>query len=272
MFRPDEYVTFRCSPHQAGVELYTARLVEHVFAPHVHEGFSIGVIEQGVERFRYRGADHLAGAGTLVFLNPDEPHTGQAEVDAGWRYHMLYLDGETLARLVGAPCHFRAATAVDPQRAARFVRAFGRLWQAREPLAFQGELVQVLQDIAARYGSAAPRQRAGVGRRRFARVTDYIEAHLDAPLSLDTLAQLAGLSLAHFARAFAAEYHLTPHRYVQARRVARAKRLLAAHCPPAQAAAAAGLTDQSHLTRWFRQAYGVTPSQYQEQIGTRPAR
>ena len=49
---PSEFVTFKASPHLPGVELYSARLVNHSFAPHVHDGYSLGAIEAGVERFR----------------------------------------------------------------------------------------------------------------------------------------------------------------------------------------------------------------------------
>ncbi len=271
MFGPGEYVRFCAPPQLPGAELYSARLVDHSFAAHVHEGFSVGVIEAGVERFRYRGAEHVADAGTLVFLNPDEPHTGQAEVAAGWRYHMLYLEPPLVRTLVGGDCHFATATVRDAALAHAFLSTLPALWQAAEPLAFQSRVAGLLQTAARRHGGLASRAGAAVGRRRFARVADYIEAHLEEPLQLPTLAALAELSLAHFVRAFTAEYHLSPHRYVQARRLARAKRLLAAAMPPAQAASAAGLTDQSHLTRWFRQAYGVTPARYQEQIRTRPA-
>ena len=40
--------------------------------------------------------------------------------------------------------------------------------------------------------------------------------------------------------------------------------------PPAQVAAAVGLTDQAHLTRAFARRYGVAPGRYQQQLGTRP--
>jgi AraC-like DNA-binding protein len=102
------------------------------------------------------------------------------------------------------------------------------------------------------------------------RVIDCIESQLDQTLTVDTLAAEAGLSVFHFVRTFSGLFHATPHQYLQARRAARAKSLLAQRATPSDAAAAVGLTGQSHLNRWFKRTYGVTPAQYQQQIGTRP--
>jgi AraC-like DNA-binding protein len=270
---PSEFVTFKASPHLPGVELYSARLVDHAFAPHVHDGYSLGAIEAGVERFRYQGSEHLAPAGTLVLLNPDELHTGEAEVDAGWTYQMLYIEPDTLRAMTGSEAFFPDATVHDPALALAYQRAFRRMWQAPDDVAFVSEFTQLVDAIVVRYGSNAQTPRIALPTRRMTtmhRVLDCIEAHLDGTLSVDVLAAEAGLSLFHFVRTFTATFHVTPHQYVQARRAARAKSLLAQRVTPSDAAAAAGLTDQSHLNRWFKRTYGVTPAQYQQQIGTRP--
>jgi quercetin dioxygenase-like cupin family protein len=55
------------------------------FAPHVHEAYSIALSESGAERFRYRGAKHVAVPGDLALLNPDEVHTGSHAQASEWR-------------------------------------------------------------------------------------------------------------------------------------------------------------------------------------------
>ncbi len=271
-FSKTEFVRFKTSPHLPGVELYSAHLVEHAFAPHVHEAYSLGAIESGVERFRYKGSELLAPPDSVVTLNADEIHTGQAEVEGGWAYQMLYIDPEVLREMAGCEVYFSAGSSHDPELARAFRLAFGAMWQAPDELSFLSALTPLTDAIVERYGQQAPRPGASDKRSlAMARVRDCIEAHLDGGLRIDMLAREAGLSLFHFVRVFTATFGCTPQHYVQARRTQHAKRLLAGACTPAEAAAASGMSDQSHLTRWFKRSYGVTPAQYQQQIGTRPA-
>ncbi|MGE3771583.1 MAG: helix-turn-helix domain-containing protein [Gammaproteobacteria bacterium] len=92
------------------------------------------------------------------------------------------------------------------------------------------------------------------------RVVDYVDAHLDAALALQTLASITGLGLASFTRRFRASFGCAPHAWVMARRVERARRLLA---DPRRAlkeiASDCGFADQAHMTRVFRAHLGATP-------------
>lgn len=268
---PLDAAEFKRPAHRPGVELYRAHIVRHAFEPHTHEAFGLGAIEAGVERFRYRGEDHLAPADTLVLMNPDELHTGRAETAAGWRYRMAYIDADVLAQLTGERgWWFAEAVGHDAPRARRVGRLLRQLWHAHEPLAFDGLLLDLLDelrpvvrvDMAAR-ASALP---------RFAPVVEHLRERLAERITLDELAAVAGLSPFHFQRQFKRAYHATPQQMLMALRLFEAKRRLAAGEAPAQVAAATGLADQAHLTRAFAQRYGVTPARYQQQLGTRPAR
>jgi len=59
------------------------------------------------------------------------------------------------------------------------------------------------------------------------RVHDYIVTHLDQKITNDTLAQIAGLSTAHFCTVFKQTEGMSPHHYVLQFRVRRTQQLLA---------------------------------------------
>lgn len=262
---PRDSAQFRHPSHRGGIELYRAHIVRHAFDLHSHDGFGLGAIESGVERFRYRGADHLAPPDSVVMMNPDELHTGCAETEGGWHYRMIYIEPAAVAEITGEPgWWFDEAVREDLPSARRVTALLDALWQADEPLAFDSLLFGLLGQFRrhARAPHAAPRQRSI----RFAPVIDYLHAHLADRLSLDQLAAVAGLSPFHFLRQFQAHYHATPQQMLMACRLAEAKRRLTAGEAPAQVAAATGLADQAHLTHAFARRYGVTPARYQRQV------
>lgn len=266
---PADAVEFRRLPGRTGVELYRARIVRHAFEPHAHDGFGLGVIARGAQRFRYRGADHVAAAGALVTMDAGELHTGQAATQDGWHYRMLYIEPAALEAVSGERgWHFPSAVNPDAARARRVARLLQAMWhvvdRGREPLAFDSLLARLLGEMrpAARVARAAPAE----GALRFAPVLEYMRAHLDQTLTLEALAAVAGLSPFHFLRRFQAQMHATPQQMLMALRLLEAQRRLAAGERPAQVAAAAGLADQAHLTRAFARRYGVTPAAYQRQV------
>lgn len=99
--------------------------------------------------------------------------------------------------------------------------------------------------------------------RTLARVRDYIEAHLQDPIRLQDLAELAGYSRFHFARAFRATTGLPPYSFILRERAALACRLLEQTDMPVKAVAkASGFTTHALFASRFRQLTGVAPSMY----------
>ncbi|MDH0863742.1 AraC family transcriptional regulator [Mitsuaria sp. GD03876] len=265
---PQDQAAYRRPAHRAGVELYHAHILRHSFEPHTHEAYGLGAITEGVGRFRWRGGEHLAPRATLMLMNPEDIHTGEAATADAWGYRMVYLDEALLAELYGGPAwRFDAAVAHDAEAATRAAALIAALWQAREPLAFDSALLALVQGLS-RHAHRAPRRPDGAAP-RFAPVIEFMRAHLDESLDTARLAAVAGLSPFHFLRSFKDQHHATPQQALMALRLNEAKRQLAVGHAPAQVAAAVGLTDQAHLTRAFARRYGVTPARYQQQLGTR---
>lgn len=264
---PDERdsARFRQLPQLPGVELYHAHIARYAFEPHTHEAFGIGTIELGAERFRYRGAQHVAAVNSLITMNPDELHTGEAATQEGWRYRMIYLEPQLLEQLTGEKnWWFSEAERHDPQRSRHVGRLIHQLWTQPDPLAWQGMLLELI-DAFRPYARHSP-PAATPGQQRFDRVRDYLHDNYMQPLTLDALAEVAALSPYHFQRQFKRRFHVTPHQMLMAIRLWRAKQFLALGMPAAEVATAAGLVDQSHLTRAFTRRYGITPVRYQKQV------
>jgi transcriptional regulator GlxA family with amidase domain len=111
--------------------------------------------------------------------------------------------------------------------------------------------------------AAAQRVRCGLPPRAKGRVLEYIVTHLNENITNDALAEVAGLSVCHFARMFKQTVGVSPHRYVLQCRIEWARELLAGtDMPLSEIAIVTGFSDQSHYTRWFREIIGVTPGSY----------
>jgi AraC family transcriptional regulator len=109
------------------------------------------------------------------------------------------------------------------------------------------------------------RMRGGLSPAALRRVQLFVEANLELSLPLSRLADRAGLSDFHFARAFKTSMGTTPRAFVEARRIEKAKTLLRESTAPlAQVASAAGLGTQSRFTTAFRRATGFTPAAYRK--------
>jgi AraC family transcriptional regulator len=100
-------------------------------------------------------------------------------------------------------------------------------------------------------------------------VVEYIRDNLARPITLSQLANLAGVSVRHFERAFRQATGTPPHAYVLRQRLASARELLLNE--PAlsieEIAAKTGFNSSSHLSSTFRRQTGLPPSTFRRMSG-----
>ena len=105
--------------------------------------------------------------------------------------------------------------------------------------------------------------RVGLVDRRVRRAIELMHAHMHRELPLGEIAAAAFLSPFHFARLFKKLTGASPHAYLAALRVTRARALLAeTDLSIAEVSARVGYGTPSHFTKAFRQATGLTPRAY----------
>ena len=94
-------------------------------------------------------------------------------------------------------------------------------------------------------------------------VLEYIEAHYNEELSLDILAEVAGMNARYFCKVFYSLTHTTPMNYVSLYRIEQATFLLdSTDLPITRIATECGFWESSYFTKVFKKYKGTTPKQH----------
>jgi len=123
--------------------------------------------------------------------------------------------------------------------------------------------------LGRRYGAGrreAPLRKARLTGRQLRRLGEYVDAHLDQPLRVASLARALLVSEGHLHRALKATTGSTPLAFVNRRRVERAAELLRTRGSGVQdVALAVGFASPSAFARVFREAMGRSPAEYRRE-------
>lgn len=134
------------------------------------------------------------------------------------------------------------------------------------PLALESLALEVL---VAERRAARQSGRSGTPPRWLRDVRELLAASFQAPPGLAALAAASGVHPAHLAREFRRYFGLSAGEYVRELRLQCAAALLAAgELAISEVASICGFADQSHLTRAFRRAFGVTPARWRNAPST----
>lgn len=262
-----------------GIESVRAHFVGHAYDPHWHDSFLVGVTEQGVQQFNCRRVRHRSTPGQVFLLEPGDIHDGLAPTEDGFTYSTLYLQPAWLDQQLRALFEhvphdslpsFADTLSHDVQLAQATALAFQTVHQQDLRIVRQSATDALLASLTRhlhwrRRQNPDPRLPLTAQRAR-----DYLHDNLERDIGLEELALACGIDRFRLTRAFKAAFGLAPHAYLIQLRLAHARRRLALGQRPADVAVALGFADQSHLGRWFRRAYQLTPAQYRRLCSNLP--
>ncbi|WP_327183766.1 helix-turn-helix transcriptional regulator [Streptomyces sp. NBC_01334] len=243
------------------VEVFHAHFTEYAYPMHVHEAWTLLIVDDGAVRYDLDRHEHGTPHDTVSLLPPHVPHNGSPATSGGFRKRVLYLDAEVLGEdLIGAAVD--APDLRDPVLRRRVGQLHSALARPGDELEAGSRLTLIGERLRThlRAGprTAAARRDPDLARR----LRELLDERVVQGLTLDEAAGLVSAHPAHLVRAFSSAYGIAPHQYLTARRVDLARRLLLDGRPPGEVAATSGFYDQAHLTRHFRKLVGVTPGRY----------
>src|SRR5580658_2667098 len=200
-----------------GVELFRARLRGSPFSRHRHDVYAIGVTEEGVQAFGYRGTVEHSLPGQVFVLHPDELHDGRAEGPGLFAYRQIYVSTDRIAAALPAltgrqsPLPFAAPVRDDPGFARMLRGAFAQAG-ALEPLALDALVLQLAAGLLRFSPAGRPGPLVRVDLPAVERGRDFLRSQLTV-VQASEIAQVTGLDRYQFARQFHAVYGTSPYRY-----------------------------------------------------------
>lgn len=250
-------------PGTAGIERLEARLHGQAFSPHRHDTYAIGITVSGVQTFRFRGRQWHCLPGQCHILHPDELHDGGAGTEDGFAYRIVYVDPSLVQEALGGrPLPFVAQPVVDA--ACLPEGCMAGIWDIDAPIddVARIELLVAVTNLLAGAVGGDARATGPLALDRLTGVRDLIAARPAARYAMDELECLAGLDRWTLARQFRAAFGTSPSRFRTLRQLDHVRCLLKQGASLAAAAAEAGFADQSHMSRQFKRAYGLTPARW----------
>jgi AraC-like DNA-binding protein len=242
-------------------EVFHARFVDYAYPRHVHDTWTVFIVDDGWIRYDLEARARGAGGGRVTLLPPNVVHDGRPAGGGGFRKRVLYIGTDVLdERLTG-----RAVDEPDIQEPAlrQAVHALHRaLGQPDDALEAEARLAAVGERLRAHLGDRP----GDIGRQHPGTLAgdlrDLLDLRLFEPTTLAQAGSALGVSAAHLVRSFTLTFGIAPHQYVVARRIDAARKRLLAGEPIASVAAGVGFYDQAHFTRQFKRHVGTPPGRY----------
>jgi AraC-like DNA-binding protein len=228
-----------------------------VWTPHAR----FALCTEGNVEVLYRGVRAVASPGVVAFIEAGETASATATAPASaW---VLDVTASAIHRAVGRPVHLRAPYVVaDSPVAQPLADLVLSITRGDSPLEQDGRFVAFVNGVATHHGERQDRATCPSAPVHVRRVRELLDDRFAETLTLDDLADCAGLNPLYLVRVFHGTFGMPPHEYQLNVRVHRACELLSMHRSASEVAVSVGFSDLSHLTRHFKRLVGVPPGEF----------
>lgn len=220
-----------------------------------------------MQSFDYRGARADSRSGNAIVLHPDEVHDGRAGAEHGFHYRMIYVEPRLIADALhgrtSALPFLRSAVSSDRHLLNALRSALADLSRTLEPLERDKVIAAIADALFALDTSLPARRSSAISTTAIDRARAFLDENFIRTVASEELEAVTGLDRYALARHFRARLGTSPYRYLTMRRLDRVKSVILSGHSLAEAAAASGFADQSHMTRQFKRAFGLTPGHWQ---------
>lgn len=233
-----------------------------IFSKHFHDTYTIGLTHGGLFKSIHAHTTSLAYKHSTRIINPGEVHCGDSHA---WQYTNFYPSIAVVTRVYEQMYHvntmpvFKEHIIEDERLYLLLVDFFRSVYASEEMLSIESKLIAALSYLIVHYAVGAKEVSVAKDNQGISWALEYIHEHLETGMDLEDLSHHGQLSKYHFLRLFKEHTGVTPHQYIIAERIQKAKEFILQGERLSLAGLRAGFSDQSHFIRSFRKIYGYSP-------------
>ena len=241
-----------------GITVLNSVVNNYQYAPHWHNRYVLAIYRDGAKQFKCAQYTGIAVAGDLLIIAPGTLHSATTLDNNGWDYCALNFTTDQLSKAMGfsereLDERFQDFSHIKNNKASNR-KVFDALDAGKDTeLALSDWLLSI-----ASQSSTVKHQKIQAP----SALKSVYQRIMDDPVSNITMAELsflAGVSHEHLSRSFKQVFGVSPFQLIIAARIQIARKHINLGISFADAALIAGFSDQSHMNRWLKRAYGVSP-------------
>jgi AraC-like DNA-binding protein len=254
-----------------GITLAKAGPAPHKYAVHSHEAYSIICLTGGSKLFSHCGREQQVDAGQIAIANPGDHHGCGPLNGQPWSHRTWYLSEMAAMEVAGslsASPRLQAPVIASETVWAALVNAH-KMAETGERLEAQSAAIDALSRLFDEFAlgeDLGGETDVSTAQIRVAGCIDAFQRDPSRTPDLQELSASCAVSRVQVIRDFKLVLGVTPGVYFRNERLKLAKGLMRSGDGLADIAAHVGFADQSHFTRAFRDAFGVTPRAYMDAL------
>lgn len=238
----------------------------HFWGPGMRDHYLIHIVTAGKGTYQTQGRTLQLKAGDIFLIYPETVVYYEADQTEPWEYGWVGFLGSEAPYLIDL-CGFRrdklvvtaglqCAALHDAMSAIHNVRGRG----IADDLRMTGALYLFLSELIS-LSKTADR----IYRKPLEMALRYIGDNFSRPISVEQIADFAGVSRSQLYRLFVRHLGTTPIEYLLEKRISAACTLFSRHrVSVSEAAYSVGFSDPLYFSRMFKKLRGINPSAYRE--------
>jgi len=238
---------------------------------HIHDKLAIIALSKGEMKLQLKDKDVNLQEKFLAVVNPYEIHSASKQDTQSKGLYALYLDKDWVEVLqnelfeVKTYIPFLKNIINDTKLCQSFLILCKYLFEDDFNFNKEEKIIEFISELM--INNCEKQTIELKNKNRFVDdIKNYIDKNYKKNLSLADISKQFLITPFHLIRIFKKELFLTPHQYILNKKINLAKELLSQNIAISEVAITTGFNDQSHLYKYFKQTFSISPKEYQKSL------